>query len=394
MPTTRESFLSQFNSGILPHVFEFGKRIASTRADVFMLMARQAACFVDCLEELKLTELNGAITTDRLLDMDTSWLRGKRVALIDDALISGTTLFRTEKALRKAGVSSTSLNVFCVNKDWWSRELATQDQPYVELNDQQTTSFCSDIVEALSVYPRPYAVDFPLFVNARVPIKETDSLSTMSNWETFNLCSTLQRSQRVITLTAIPSTQLLETFNRSIGWNLSDHCQLIKVRIYARLLDVKRKSFWCRIMPIVALDPLEPDQINGLWRSATSSRFIDKSFKETFTTLTSKLRLIQYLASFRIGRLWLDQLKAELTSELNLQHDLRTVGFLFPPKLTGSIDRLCNAESRLFDKVQPSNTSITVPANLTTRGTKFKKRDLCSGQARLTEPFLGFYLST
>lgn len=88
MTSLEENFLNQFDSGVSPHVIEFGKRLMSVNADAFLLTARKAVCFVGCLESLKLTALSGIITSDRVLDMDLARPRGKKVAVVDDALIS------------------------------------------------------------------------------------------------------------------------------------------------------------------------------------------------------------------------------------------------------------------------------------------------------------------
>src|SRR5262245_65377718 len=113
----KESFLSQFDSAILPQMIEFGKRLTSLRPDVFMLMARKAVCLVDALSTLKLTTLRGVVTSDRVLDMDNSWLSDKSIALVDDALISGTTIFQTVKKLRLAGAGQLSVLPLCVNNE-------------------------------------------------------------------------------------------------------------------------------------------------------------------------------------------------------------------------------------------------------------------------------------
>lgn len=58
-------------------------------------MARKAAVFCDCLEELGLIHLEGYVTSDRSLDINGEWLEGKEVTIIDDAVVSGTTLYTT-----------------------------------------------------------------------------------------------------------------------------------------------------------------------------------------------------------------------------------------------------------------------------------------------------------
>jgi hypothetical protein len=88
----RESFLSCFSTCHRREIVEFGKRLRKVDADYLIFMARKSVCFYESLAALKLTELRGILVSDRVLDMDLSWLKGKRVALIDDAVIYGSTL--------------------------------------------------------------------------------------------------------------------------------------------------------------------------------------------------------------------------------------------------------------------------------------------------------------
>jgi nucleoside phosphorylase len=392
--TVKESFLSQFDSGMFPHIMEFGKRLADIKAEIFVLMARKAACFIECLEGLNLTSLNGIVTTDRILDMNTDWFKNKRVAIIDDALISGTTLYQTVRKIRKAGAAHVSIHVVCVSKEWWSRALATPSEPYLELTDQQTTSFCANVVDALSLYPRPYAVDFPIFNNVRIKSGEFDELSTVMNWETYDLSSSLQRDHQVFSLTAVPTAHVLSELDQNLGWDFSSHSQLLKVRVYGKAIDAGRKTYWCHLMPLIALDPLKQRQVNDLWEAITSnSRLADREFINAFTSVTSRLRLIQYIVSTRLGILWLNYMGESLGREIEIQQDPRTSSYLFTPQVIDTVRRIAKGKQKLFRNVRTNNSRIDVPAKAPTKRTKFINKDTWSLQARLTEPFLDFYRS-
>lgn len=118
-----------------------------------MLMARKAACFVDCLEELGLLSLNGFVTTNRVLDMDTTWFRRKNVLIVDEALISGTTLYETRKQILAIGAKSVDFRLLCINKRTHSKALVRYNKPCLRLSELETTSLCLEIVEAISLMP-------------------------------------------------------------------------------------------------------------------------------------------------------------------------------------------------------------------------------------------------
>lgn len=388
--TLKERFFSQFRSGVLPHIFEFSKLLTAAKADVFVMMARKAACFIDCLEELGLVALDGLVTTDRLLDMDTSWLKNKKVCLIDDALISGTTLYQTRKKLIESGAKSVDIKVLCVNKDYWSRDLITVEPPYLSLDDEQTAALCSSIVESISLLPYPYAVDFPIFRNLRVPLRDLEELITLQNWESYDVTSSLQRKHNILSLTLKPTKAVLSELNREIGWELQEGGHIFKVRLYGHLLDAKRKVYLFRTMPLVAFDPLTTAQINILWTNLIGNHSHEKTFFEAFTTIESRLRFIQYLAAARMGRLFINSVKRHINTAVEVQHDLRAVGYLFPPQHSLSVVNVCNSNKPVFSG-KPKVTSADVPVSSQISTSKLTDNSLPYVQSKLTQPFLNFY---
>lgn len=92
-----QNFFRVFDQHVQDEIMSFCRRITACKADVYIFMARKAASFCDCLEELGLIHLDGYVTSDRVLDIDGKWLAGKSITIIDDAVVSGTTLYKTIK---------------------------------------------------------------------------------------------------------------------------------------------------------------------------------------------------------------------------------------------------------------------------------------------------------
>ena len=82
----RAKFLSVFRGEMQANVIEFGKQLWEKDSEVFVFMARKAACLFDCLRETKLADVRGISVSDRVLDMDLSFLKGKTVTLVDDCV--------------------------------------------------------------------------------------------------------------------------------------------------------------------------------------------------------------------------------------------------------------------------------------------------------------------
>ncbi|MBL4662017.1 MAG: phosphoribosyltransferase [Flavobacteriaceae bacterium] len=170
-------FLQNFDEQTREHVLQLCKKLSDTEADVFILMARKATCFFDCLKSLNLVNFSGYVTSERILDMDSSWLKNKKVCIVDDSIISGTTIYRTIKILNSLEVKEISIQVIATNLKWFREDLFNefrQDSksilkaPYLELEDEECIRLCKTIVEAISISPRPYDVDFPYAVNLKL----------------------------------------------------------------------------------------------------------------------------------------------------------------------------------------------------------------------------------
>ncbi|MEM7479186.1 MAG: phosphoribosyltransferase, partial [Planctomycetota bacterium] len=208
MATPKEVFLQRFDEGVRPEIVEFGKRIRriSNESDVIVFMARKAACFAEALRVLKLTSYHCEVASHRVVDMNISWMAGKRVAVIDDALITGTTMFRTAERLRSVA-SEVSCHVFCVNRHWWARDLVQPKAPYLELDDEQCACLCARIVEAISLVPIPYSTDYPLFGGFYLHARHIEKLLARGDWSVSEVGTNLQKRNGVFSKTFTPTDE-------------------------------------------------------------------------------------------------------------------------------------------------------------------------------------------
>ena len=188
-----DSFFSVFEKSVQDEIMAFCKRITSTHSDVYVIMARKAAVFCDCLEELGLIHLEGYVTSDRSLDINGEWLEGKEVTIIDDAVVSGTTLYTTIQKILLCGAKNISVQILTVNEAWYNPTLL-QDEAgnsyvfpvYNKLPDNLCIKLCNDIVHAISLVPRPYDIDFPLYKSIRLTEYEMQRILVLNNWEINN----------------------------------------------------------------------------------------------------------------------------------------------------------------------------------------------------------------
>ena len=104
-----------FDSDMNQSIMNFAKSITDTVADVFIVMSRKAACFIRFLERHGNISFDGELVTDRILDINLHQFEDKHVVIIDDVVVSGTTIFSIIEELKAVKVKS--IRVFVLGGD-------------------------------------------------------------------------------------------------------------------------------------------------------------------------------------------------------------------------------------------------------------------------------------
>lgn len=322
-------FLNNFDEETRKHIIEFGKRISSKEleSEVFLVMARKAICFIDYLCEVKLASLNGYVVADRILDMDTEWLKGKSVTVIDDALISGTTLRKTINKLIDSGVSSVKVFVLSINQAWYNSNMLTDSNNssylamprYYNINEK-CMQMCYDIVKALSTIPRPYDIDFPLYGEYSIEKSKLVELLNTS-WTAFNVTSyshisnsyaSRKKSPRNIiseyeSISFIPPKSIIGHISELIGIDFQNSC-VFKVRSYIRKRTRKNSQYSISFLPIVIFNELSLENINSIINHLFPTIKEQNIIEHEMTTYESKFRLIQYVVATFLLKIFFDDI--------------------------------------------------------------------------------------
>jgi nucleoside phosphorylase len=352
MSLRKDYFLEQFDSTFRGHIVEFGKKLTelSKNYDLLIFLARKAACLADSLEELGLAQFHCMITSSRILDMKLDWLEGKKIAIVDDALISGTTIFENLRRLSKHKDLKADVLVLSVDLEWWKEDLVQPLPSYFKLNSQQTSLICSNIVNAIAVVPRPYTIDYPLFKNVRFKERDFQDIASSADWLVYESTSSHQERYKITNLTIVPSDAATVSFFSNLGLDVSRDF-LLKIRLYALRID---DVYWCQIQPIVILPPLTADGLERMFAgiletsgdSSIKSWFLDDGSDDS---LKSKLRFVQYYCGLKLAEKWFGQISNRISSKIQLEQDIRNISFLFPPLIRDSIYQLAYASTARFD---------------------------------------------
>ena len=295
--------MSQFEPDIAVALLEFGKSLRKIEVDAFIFLARKSLCLYDVLVRIGIPPIERCVISDRVLDMELSPLQGKKVALIDDTLIVGTTIAKARARLEKTAGAKVSTHVFCVDQDWHNPELAEPDTVALRLPHQRIMAFCAAEVRALSLVPRPYLVDFPLSSGVRIPATDLDNLLSSTDWVATRLSTRLQEKHGVNVFTFFPADNTLTAFSKLFGEAVLSCADLIKVRMFARdFQDVCH----LQVVPIATLKPLKVETLRSLLDHLMSR--IEQGTGEDVSRLKAyavspiaRQRLLQHILSVSIG---------------------------------------------------------------------------------------------
>jgi hypothetical protein len=257
----REAILQQFEPDIAVALIEFGKSLSRIDADVILFMARKSLCLYDVLLRLGVPPIERCVVSDRVLDLDLEPLSRKRIALIDDSLIVGTTLAKSKRLLQERADATVSTHAFCVDRDWWCRDLVQPDTVSLEVDDRRAMTFCAAEARALSLLPRPYIVDYPISRQLRVRNGDLQDLLTSVEWTNYKVSTELQHRHGVSSYTFFPSEALLATFASALGESLSGYLNIVKIRAFARQVE---DAYWFQLVPIVTLKPIRNEDLTPL----------------------------------------------------------------------------------------------------------------------------------
>lgn len=384
--------LNCFDNSTRKELLDFCRTISETQADVYFLMARKASCFFYCLEDLGLISLNGYVTSERVLDMDTEWLQDKDVIIIDDAIVSGTTINRTIEKLNEARVKSIKVYVLTVNKMWYQPDMLLDDKGksylYPNCNtatNEKCINLCYRVVKSILLQPRPYDIDFPLFNKFEVSRNDYDNLINLPFWNSYDVSTVEQQENNISSITFIPTLEAINDFELQENCKISD-CALIKIRTYISYNENNKERYSISVLPMVVFDRVKIDDIERIFANIISDSNLDSC---CFADVSSKLRLVQFYYSYKLALFWNNYLPESLCVDLNkLMLEKKNLRFIFPPEIDVKVRNLCACSRKKhlpeFHYCKHELSSFDFKSNI-------DEVDYISIDARLIEPFLALY---
>lgn len=364
MTYSQQQFLNQFDQPIRNYIIEYCKKISEKNYDVYILMARKAACFMSVLESLGFISLNGVVVSDRVQDFNPDWLKWKRIAIIDDTIISGTTINKLIDRLESFGVAEIAVHTFCVDSYWYRDDMLKHDkheylvQPYMELEHSSCIRFCRQIVNALSVIPRPYNIDFPTYEIRKLTRLNYHNLLSDPNWKIVNTTTFLQSQNDVDSVSLNFNREMLDLFFASVGVDLRN-AMFVKVRLFSKkLIDNKNPKsyrYLVRVVPYAIFNKMEASMADRIVSAICRSEGKDKSLLDSeFVTDCSKMVFIQYYFSERLIKWWASYTEELLGKNLEATINKRSLSLLFSPSVIEIISDFKHEKPIVLDSLTRS----------------------------------------
>lgn len=382
-----------FDNAMYEEIMNFCRNLNESIADVYITMSRKAACFINFLEKHGFISLNGVVYTDRILDFSEMDFTGRSVIVIDDVVVSGTTLYNVVSKLKKFKVKTITIKVLGVNKEFFNKQLfdyteAGENKNYIEgpyqlMSDELCTYTCSNIASVFGLDSTSYDVDFPKHDAVFIHEDDFTKLVLSNLWRSYDVSNTLQSDYKIKNITLLPTSSLVERINNTLGDTFSQIGHF-KIRIFASYSVKRKKGYIVNAVPYFLFNAISDNQINELFSLVFHANDVSN-----ITTIT-KIRLLQYLFAERVFLIWSDLVNHSVGKKINFV--LRKIDFLriFPSNYYHPFIKAIQKEILLSNySYQPLNLKNPILESCINKTRLIENKSLL--QTKLIEPFSDLY---
>ena len=288
----------------------FCKEINNSNADVFVVMAHKAVqLFQILLEQNHIVDsvANKIIISNQALDFNCSYLFGKRIAIVDDIIISGTAISNTVNKLIHIGIPQQNISIItlAVDKHYMAMNFEGSDGQSVlhcnvELDDASCIDLSYNISRIFAYYGLPYDVDFPTYNAVDLSNKKFNSFYNNFLWRIERISTDKQIDEGVETFSIFPNEVVREELWNYIGVNLENSVH-IKIRAYVINYPSGRKE--CNMIPMCLFNEISEHDLNTLFDLCKpTNREISPNQDNIFV---AKMRYLQFYIAHHLYLLFL-----------------------------------------------------------------------------------------
>lgn len=384
------SILNIFEPKVRNNIIEFCKDLNATHADMYVVMARKAACLVSVLEKIGLLSLHGEVISERVMDCNIDWRKYESVIVIDDVIISGTTLYQTINKIKDANSTiRVELHVLGVNKNWYNDEVLVREdgQSYIHapiryFNNSECIRLSGDIVRLIANYPLPYNIDYPIYNTLRLNSQEFDQLMTLPGWKVAEVSSFSNRQNDIITHTFMPDVETKEDFGPVYMTEAIRH-SLLKIRTYCRArTDKRREVYIITIVPMLVLPPIEIKTLQSIFIELAG--LSAPKLSQILESNTAQLRFVQFVLADLVARRFIQTASKFLNINKSIEREYSSLCYLFPTPVINRITEIADNYEGVLNNAFPCG-------KIKSRESLNKINELLDVVDVLNRPFLEMY---
>lgn len=398
---SNEIFNIVFDGEMQKSIMEFAQTLSNVTADFFVVMSRKAACFIRFLERHGYISLDGEVVTDRILDIDIEQFKDKSIAIIDDVVVSGTTIFSIIKRLQLAQVCSIKAYILGVNEQFYSKDLFEYtdsdgtirnyiQSPYILLSDAACMRVCSNIVSTFALDISPYDVDFPKHEYVTISEKRFEQILAYPDWFSYDVSSDLQAEYDIKNITLLPTKRVEKLFDNSIGISISQ-LGFCKIRLYAKY-NSKKQQYTVNAVPYFLFNEIMADDIDAIF-SEWFQDTIDNSISRI-----AKIRILQYIIAEKLFMIWNASINRIFEKQQSWEIDKVAFCSIFPKSIYLDVIDVINSSKQLTTNIVTLSHKQSIKYHETTFVSSItlsedQEDNIAVLQTKLIEPFTSLYFT-
>lgn len=292
----------------------FCENINECDAEILIVMAQKAICLYRILEHQGLVPKKN-IYSSVTLDFNRADFVGKRIAIVDDIIVSGSAISNTAKKLLEAGVDEDNIQIIALARDAdFQTMLFTNTKTEknilkcgISISDVECIELSYEISHILAYYGMPYDADYPAYNDFRIDSNVKQKIEVSPLWEVYDITGQIQSDGNISVYTVFPTQFMKSKVWGKLGIDLDSHIHL-KLRLYLSFVNNQVTSM--QVVPMALFHELSLNNTEKLFQW-----FSDNIFPQT--TLTkgwskhAQFRFLQYYIAHILMSVFTEELHIE-----------------------------------------------------------------------------------
>ena len=303
-----------FSDGAVKAINSFCKQIDNSPAEVFILMARKSICFLKLL--VKCGKINSnffekLVVADTSLDFPSEYLHNKRIAIIDDIMISGTSIAKIANLLLDMEIPPENIEVIvlAIDRKYNFMDFIDPKSGISLFNRERTSDFedpecirlSNDIAQMIAVAGESYNVDFPEYNRFTVDDKKFESFFNKSLWNIYEVTNVFHQKGGNVVYTFIPKPAVVDRVSQYLKCNIWKFSQL-KIRLIAHKNNEHEYS--CVIVPLVVIGKISFESLHKIWECILGED-LEQPIGRIHWNNTALFRLIQFFIPMVLANMFI-----------------------------------------------------------------------------------------